>query len=359
MANGVIYKRIVDYLKQSIEDGSLKIGDAIYSENLLCEKFKVSRTSVRKAIRQMVDENLLISRQGLGTFVKSTGHGIIYNSICMINHYTRMLRYDISDTYYMDMIYGAEEEVNRRQLNFQMFSSALTGEEDIKTKMSYIKVDGAVVDGIYANRDNPGFFTKLTPHVVILDGTPGETEFPTVAPDVFPAFAALLGAAAERKGTVIFLYEDYNTRSRWRLECFRKAAKNFRQGKIVYVNYSENLTDDNFNNIDHYYLIGRVLEKTLAAAADCRTIIADSDHAAVKAMNFLKHKHYIVPEDIAVSGFCGMNLTTMVEPSLTTIRLDPQEMAMAAVGLLLDHINGTGNEQTRLVPCKVLRRKSF
>ena len=39
--------------------GELKIGDAIYSENLLCEKLGVSRTSVRKAIRLMIEENIL------------------------------------------------------------------------------------------------------------------------------------------------------------------------------------------------------------------------------------------------------------------------------------------------------------
>ena len=50
MRKDTLYQKIVDYLKGKIASGELKIGDAIYSENLLCERFGVSRTSVRKAV---------------------------------------------------------------------------------------------------------------------------------------------------------------------------------------------------------------------------------------------------------------------------------------------------------------------
>ena len=359
MASGTIYKKIVAYLKNAIEDGGLKIGDAIYSENLLCEKFKVSRTSVRKAIRQMIDENLLVSRQGVGTFVKSNGHGILYNAVCMVNHHSRILRYDISDTYYMDMLYGVEEEVNRRNMNFQMFSNVLRGEADIQEKMAHVKVDGALVDGVYQNSGPLDFFRKLTPHIILLDGNPGESDVPVVAVDSEPAFVQLLTAAAGRGGSTIYLYEDNSARTRCRLNAFRKAVKKTGAKQVAYVNYAENITPDNFSNIDHYYLICHSLEKVLSAPGDCRTLIADSDHAAVKALNFLKHKGLSVPDDIAISGFGGMNFSTMVEPHLTTASVDPRQMASTAVEFLLDHINGDSSEMQKMVPCRLLRRASF
>lgn len=360
MASGIIYQKIVAYLKNAIEDGELKIGDAIYSENLLCEKFNVSRTSVRKAIRQMIDENLLMSRQGVGTFVKSNGHGILYNAVCMVNHYSRVLRYDISDTYYMDMLYGVEEEINRRNMIFQMFSNILTGEQDIQEKMAQIKVDGVIVDGAYQNNGRQfDFFRKLTPHIVLLDGNPGESDMPVVAVDSEPAFVQLLTAAAGRGGTTIYLHEDNSARTRCRLNAFRKAVKKNGAKQVVYANYAENITLDNFCNIDHYYLICHALEKVLTTVGDCRTLIADSDHAAVKALNFLKHKGLSVPEDIAISGFGGMNFSTMVEPHLTTIFVDPRQMASAATEFLLDHINGDSSEMQKMVPGRLLRRTSF
>ena len=99
MRKDTLYQKIVDYLKGKIASGELKIGDAIYSENLLCERFGVSRTSVRKAVRLMIEENLLESRQGKGTFIRGSGQGIIHNAVCLLNHWTRALRLDVTDLY--------------------------------------------------------------------------------------------------------------------------------------------------------------------------------------------------------------------------------------------------------------------
>ncbi len=357
MSDNTIYGKIVEYLKKSIEDGSLKIGDAVYSENLLCEKFNVSRTSVRKAIRQMVGENLLVSRQGLGTFVKSNGHGFLHNSICMVNHYSRLLRYDPTDTYYMDAIYGVENAVNLKSLNFQMFSGYIDGELDVKTKMEHIKVDGLIIDGKYLNTGNADYFRRLSPHIVILDGNPEESSFPVIAPDATPAFSELLAMAEYRGGKIIYLYDDFNAICRHRLKCFKAAAQT--RNDVVFVNYGESLTRDNFDNIDHYYLIKTALDKAIRSNPECRTVIANSDLSAIKAMHALKQSNFIVPDDIAVSGFSGMNISTMSDPLLTTVYVDAKGMAEIASTHLFAQIEGKHQEIPTLYPTRVLRRKSL
>ncbi|MBU1150080.1 MAG: GntR family transcriptional regulator, partial [Proteobacteria bacterium] len=52
-----------------IEEGKLKRGDHLPSERELTETFKVSRTTVREAIRTLESMKLLQSRQGNGTYV--------------------------------------------------------------------------------------------------------------------------------------------------------------------------------------------------------------------------------------------------------------------------------------------------
>ena len=98
MPGDKVYEQVVNYLKERIANGELKIGDAIYSENLLCEKLGVSRTSVRKAIRLMIEENILVSCQGKGTFIKARGCGFMHNALCLVNHSSRALRYDVTDS---------------------------------------------------------------------------------------------------------------------------------------------------------------------------------------------------------------------------------------------------------------------
>ncbi len=63
------YEDIVQQVLTLIEDGKLKRGDQLPSERELTEAFKVSRTTVREAIRTMESMKLLQCRQGNGTFV--------------------------------------------------------------------------------------------------------------------------------------------------------------------------------------------------------------------------------------------------------------------------------------------------
>jgi DNA-binding LacI/PurR family transcriptional regulator len=64
-----VYAELVDYLKNGIDSGKFKKGDRIPGENALAEKFKISRVSVRKGIKELIDMELLNSIQGKGAFV--------------------------------------------------------------------------------------------------------------------------------------------------------------------------------------------------------------------------------------------------------------------------------------------------
>ena len=64
-----LYRQIKDFLIHSLEAGEWGPGDAIPSEGELALRFNVSQGTVRKAIDEMAAENLLVRRQGKGTFV--------------------------------------------------------------------------------------------------------------------------------------------------------------------------------------------------------------------------------------------------------------------------------------------------
>src|SRR5574343_1551559 len=64
-----LYRQIKDLILKSLEAGEWQPGDAIPSESELAVRFNVSQGTVRKAIAEMAAENLLVRRQGKGTFV--------------------------------------------------------------------------------------------------------------------------------------------------------------------------------------------------------------------------------------------------------------------------------------------------
>jgi GntR family transcriptional regulator len=64
-----LYQQIKVLMLQSLQSGEWKPSESIPSENDLATRFKVSQGTVRKAIDELAAENLLIRRQGKGTFV--------------------------------------------------------------------------------------------------------------------------------------------------------------------------------------------------------------------------------------------------------------------------------------------------
>lgn len=64
-----LYQQIKDLIVQALERAEWKPGDMIPSELELAARFQVSQGTVRKAVDELSSENLLVRRQGKGTFV--------------------------------------------------------------------------------------------------------------------------------------------------------------------------------------------------------------------------------------------------------------------------------------------------
>lgn len=64
-----LYLQIKALLERSLDAGEWRPGDAIPSEMALAQRFGVSQGTVRKAIDALAADNLVVRRQGKGTFV--------------------------------------------------------------------------------------------------------------------------------------------------------------------------------------------------------------------------------------------------------------------------------------------------
>ena len=64
-----LYQQIKSLILRSLQAGEWKPGDMIPSEFELAARFRVSQGTVRKAIDELSTDNLLVRRQGKGTFV--------------------------------------------------------------------------------------------------------------------------------------------------------------------------------------------------------------------------------------------------------------------------------------------------
>ena len=65
------YMEIKSYIINQLQQGVYLSGEKIESENTLMKKFSVSRMTVRQAINELQNENVLVTVKGKGTFVQT------------------------------------------------------------------------------------------------------------------------------------------------------------------------------------------------------------------------------------------------------------------------------------------------
>jgi GntR family transcriptional repressor for pyruvate dehydrogenase complex len=79
-----IYEEIIRQVKGMIAEGRLKSGDRLPPERDLAEKFVVSRTSVREALRALESLGLVEVRPGEGTFVREVSVEALIEPLALV-----------------------------------------------------------------------------------------------------------------------------------------------------------------------------------------------------------------------------------------------------------------------------------
>ncbi len=83
-----LYKEVKRLMTETIRAGEWKPGSAIPAERVLSERFQVAVGTIRKAVDELVQENILIRQQGRGTFVAA------HNRDRMMFHFFHIVKSD-------------------------------------------------------------------------------------------------------------------------------------------------------------------------------------------------------------------------------------------------------------------------
>jgi DNA-binding transcriptional regulator YhcF (GntR family) len=100
-----LYRQLADNLEAAIRAGGLKPGERLDSETILTKRFAVSRITLRQAVDELVRKQLLVRKQGKGTFVTAPAvkhdlrrlHGLLGSLFSQADAAgTRLLRYELA-----------------------------------------------------------------------------------------------------------------------------------------------------------------------------------------------------------------------------------------------------------------------
>ena len=115
--NRPLYLQVIDRIKEDIENGIFKEKEKLPSEFELAKSLGVSRATLREALRLLEEENVIVRRHGVGTFVNSKP--IFTSGIEQLSSISSMIRSAGMEpgTVYLSLMQSlpTDEDMNRFQ----------------------------------------------------------------------------------------------------------------------------------------------------------------------------------------------------------------------------------------------------
>jgi len=104
----------------------------------------------------------------------------------------------------------------------------------------------------------------------------------------------------------------------------------------------------------------QIMQTFLTNRIQVDAVFCANDVIAIGAIKAIEQAGYRVPEDIAVAGFDDLFLSSLIKPTLTTIRQPTYEMGAIAVSLITERIQGkvTGFPRKVVLPGELIVRDS-
>ncbi len=313
------YQKVIDWITENIDSGVLKPGEKIPSENELCNRFDLSRQTIRHAIAKMTEDGLLESRRGSGTYVADQrAEEGERNVIAVVTTY-------VDDYIFPSTIKGIESKLSEKGYSMQLsFSNNTVGKERqiLLDLLGRNDVAGIIMEPVKSALPNPNMdlYRKLQDKqvkILFINTFYPELDVPHVslndALSAYKAVRALIDAGHEDIGCVLKL-DDGQGRERYRgyLKAITEAGASFSYDHVNWI--------DTIDIAKGKSSLNKVWERV----KKCSAVFCYNDQVAGLMIEMLADKGIKVPEDISVIGIddsdiarkgsCGVTISSIPHP---------------------------------------------
>lgn len=346
-------QQVRDFLKTRIDNGELKPGDNIMSEQNLAKSLGVSLITVRAAVSSLVEEGFIYRIHGKGTFVadftpKTAGTKTL-----------AVMVYHVDNPFYSQIIRGMETEARKRGYHLLLCNTG--AEEELENKYAAELINSGKIDGIMVSPEN------TTPN----SGTIKKLRLAGMPFVVFPQFSAKSESGInyvvcdDENGAYLAVnhllslgHKQVGFLSR---PIAKEAALNNRLNGYKRALKNASVTFD-----QKFFIKAREVEqedgfKAAFAFAAMKNrpdaVFAIGDSLAIGFISGLRECGLRVPEDVAIVGFDDIPLAAQTHIRLSTIAQPTYEIGRKAVEVLTNQIEGKKDTPRQVVlPARLVVR---
>lgn len=332
------YQAAKTLLRRKVLSGEVGHGEQLQPELELCRDSNLSRTTVRKAIADLVDEGLLVRYRGRGTFVNFHRNRVQQRQLAFL-----VCRSNVAGAYDL-LLRGAEEKAS--ELGYQLLlansqnDSAATWEQVVR--LNEARVAGTIVVPLQTplspNKTTSAVLNALRrsdQRVVLVDEFSADDSIPSICSQNREAMYELTCHLIKNRGyrRIAFLTSVCIEAVAEREEGFRRAMEE--HGLEIPPEYflevaGRDPATQGSQEVDVFYAMRQPPE----------VIVCLHDLIAINVLKRCAERGWSVPGDMAVVGFDDLPQAGSCHPPLTTVHQPLLEMGRRAVELLDRQLRG-------------------
>lgn len=342
-----------DILAQ-ISDKKLEPGVRIPSERRLSETYGVSRALVRKALSELIDEGILMSVPGSGTYVlrpPDCKNKRDYKTIAFLLCTRGIPDYTVTTNFfYAQVLRGIELQLRRS--GYQCIVSTVDELDYDDTYLRNIidRVDGIILGELRCEKLH-SFLRQAKIPVVLISPSIDSAIFDRILiDDLAGSLDAMnyLIKLGHRK--IAFLGGSTNS---------LPAQQRLKGYKLGLERNGIKLDEELIRITGWDFAKAREATKNLLRDYEFTAIFAASDLLAMAAIQAVRESNFRIPDDISVVGFDDLETSAQQTPQLTSVHVYKEYMGKLAVTLLLSQLEDLKSfGTTTIVPTMLVERKS-
>lgn len=313
---------------------------------MVAERAGVSVNTASRAINNKSDINEETKKRVLKV-AQELGYVQNATAVALRTKKTRTLGVVIADNrnpFYAEVLNGIEEAAREKNYHIILANTQrdYQKEEEAINLLLAKRVDGLLITPVQDRNDDIKKLIEANIPFVIVGRDFENIEVDAVYNDeVKGGFFATEYLIKKGHKRIAFINGFlHKSPAQGRLEGYKKALK---EHGIPLVDMMVSVGDIDVE--DGYERTKQMLEKNL----DFTAIFAYNDMMAFGAMQVIKEKGLRIPEDIGLVGYDDIPFSSLISPSLTTIKLKKQELGAESVKLLLSRINGSREKMKKIM----------
>lgn len=353
-----LYEQIEKDIKKKIRKGILKPGNLISSQNELTKEYAVSVITVKKALSNLVNEGILYTRVGKGTYVSE----IKDKKLDLSKHKAiGLVLQDLNHPFFSMIVQSVEERAYDLGYNLLLSNSSnkIEKEESQILHFRELGVDGLIIASLSLQYKATDYIQKIHdenfPYIMV--SYLHDPDYWYIGTDQeaggYIATEHLINLGYKSIG---YLHvEKENLLSEVRKNGYYRALTDYNvpfDSKLIFY-----LNKEKYGNISDRYQLGYQFGKdfmNLDKKPDA--LFMYSDLVALGFEQAAAEEGFLIPDDIAIVGFDDIQIARYSSVPLTTVHQSADIIGRTAVDIIQKRIDGSdiGN-RTILKPTLVVR----